>query len=90
MQPLIQYYHDYFSNEKNDGYLLLKSSIALKVLLWKYGRCVDDGSAGLFVNLSEDKKQKYIGQAKRFYSEPEHIHIASKVAYMINLITSND
>lgn len=90
MTNLIQYYYDYFLNEKNDGYFLLKSSIALKVLFWKYGRCIEDGSAVLFVNLPQDKKEKYIEQAKRFYSEPEQVHTASKVAYMLNLITSND
>ena len=44
MQPLIQFFYDYFIDENKDGYLLLCSSVCLQVCNNLYDKFVMDNA----------------------------------------------
>ena len=90
MQPLIQYYYDYFTDPKNDGYLLLCSSVALGRLNGLYDRFVMDSIKPIEM-IEEEEKKKYWQQALRFYPDTETRITAMKAAYtLVSLTGKND
>ena len=89
MQPLIQYYYDYFINEKNDGYRLLVSSVCLKVLNGLYDRFIMDSIKPIEM-LDESLKLKYWEQAKKFYTGQQQQIRAMKAAYTLESITGKN
>ena len=88
MMPLIQYYVDYFNDENNNGFLLLKSSVCLNVLSYLHSKFIRDNEAVELKDLPQDKKEKYWELAKQYYSETDKRTQASKTCYVLELITS--
>lgn len=87
---LIQLYYDYFTNPKNDGWRLLGSSVCIIVLLELYKKFLDKKEIVSIEELPTDKKQIYWDMAGRFYQNPTYRIKASKAAYVLELITSNE
>lgn len=89
MTALIQYFYNYFIDEKNDGFLLLNGSVCLKVMNGLYDKFVLDSIKPIEM-LDEEQKQKYFTQSKRFYTErPKQIE-AMKAAYILESITGKN
>jgi hypothetical protein len=86
MQPLIQYYYDYFINEKNDGYSLLVSSVCLKICGGLYDRFIMDSIKPIEM-ITDTEKRIYWEQAKRFYSDETTRVKAMKACYVLVSIT---
>lgn len=89
MTKLIQYYYDYFTEPKNDGYNLLVSSVALKILNGLYDKFVMDSIKPIEM-ISEEEKQKYWNQALRFYAGETKRIEAMKAAYVLVSITGKN
>ncbi len=88
MIELIRYYVDYFLDENNDGFLLLKSSVCLNLLNYHHRLFIRDNEAVELKDLPQDKKEKYWNLAKQYYSETDKRTQASVAAYTLELITS--
>lgn len=89
MTPLIQYYYDYFTNEKNDGYRLLCSSVCVNMLNGLYLCFMKDGIEPL-ENLPQERKEKLWSHAIKYYPEKEKRIRASKAGYVLELITAKN
>lgn len=89
MNPIIQYYYNYFIDEKNDGFNLLCSSVCLLILNGLYNRFVMDSIKPIEM-LDEEQKKRYWEQAKRFYSDKEKRIEAMKAAYTLESITGKE
>lgn len=78
------------SQEKGgDCWIVIKCSVPLILLHELYNRTIKEGGIPI-EGLSVDKKLKYYSIACKYYNEPELRIKASKAAYMLALITSND
>lgn len=89
MNNLIQYYYNYFIDEKNDGYLLLVSSVCIKLLCGLYDKFVMDSIKPIEI-IEKPLQLKYWEQAKRFYpDEPTRIK-AMRAAYILTCITGKN
>ena len=86
---LIKYYYDYFINDKNDGWLLLKSSVCLILLNELYTTFTSEGITPIEA-LTEIEKKKYWEAACKMYDSKDVRITAAKAAYVLNLITSKD
>lgn len=86
MQPLIQYYYNYFIDEKNDGYRLLISSVCLKICCGLYEKFVMDSIKPIEM-LDEETKQKYWDKAKEYYAGETKRIEAMKTIYVLHSIT---
>ncbi len=84
-------YVDYYNKHGEDKTydFCLKTGVALSVLCSLYERFVKEGIADM-ANLPQEKKEKFWIVACKYYPEmPERLK-ASKAAYVLSLITSND
>ncbi len=90
MNPLIQYYSDYFSDENKDGYRLLCSSVCVNMLNGLYLAFVRDGIPRIEDLEDKELKTKFWDKAKEYQQEhPERVK-AYKAAYVLSLITSTE
>lgn len=89
MSPLLQYYHDYFSDETKDGYRLLCSSVCVNMLNGIYLAFMKEGIEPL-EDLSQDKKEKFWEQAIKYYPDTETRIRAAKAGYVLSLITATE
>lgn len=87
---LIQYYYDYFTSGKNDGWRLIGSSVCVTILSELYKKFMDNKEAEPIENLLIEQKKKYWDIAGRFYSETALRVKATKAAYVLELITINE
>jgi len=87
---LIQFYYDYFTDSKNDGWRLIGSSVCVIVLLELYKKFLDNGEIVTIEELPEDKKKMFWDISCRFYQTIEQRIRASKASYVLSLITSNE
>lgn len=75
--------------EKDSGYNIVKLNVPMRLLHDLYTKFLLEGIDGI-EKVSKEKKQKYFNIASNFYEEiPDRIK-ASKAAYVLDLITSND
>ncbi len=75
--------------EKDSGYDIVKLNVPMRLLHDLYNKFLLDGMDGI-ETVSKEKKVKYFNIASKFYEElPDRIK-ASKAAYVLDLITSND
>lgn len=92
MQSMYTYYANEFvslNEQGKDGYLLLCSTVCVKLLSELYRKFISEGIEPI-ENLSKEKKLKYWNAAKKYWqTEPEAIK-ASKACYVLDLITSTD
>lgn len=89
MEKLIQFFYDYFINEKNDGYLLLCSSVCLKICNGLYDKFILDSIKPIEM-IDEDLKKKYWEQAIRFYQHKPTRIKAMITAYTLEQITGKN
>jgi len=89
MQPLIQFFYDYFIDEKKDGYLLLCSCVCLQVCNNLYDKFVMDSIKPIEM-LDDSINRKYFNQAKRFYTDKPKQLQAMKAAYVLESITGKN
>lgn len=89
MIHVIEFFHKYFSDENNDGYRLLNSSVCLTICEGLYTRFLKDGIEPI-EELPEERKRKLYNESIKYYSSKEQIVKASKTAYVLQLITSNE
>lgn len=85
---LICWYGEYFINEKNDGFRLIKSKVCIELLSEMYEKFIRNKEAEPFEIINHEKKRKYYDTACKFYSEMEDRLKASKSCYVLELITS--
>ncbi len=89
---LIVWFADYF-NELNskgkDGYCIINGSVPCTLLSEKYSQFIKEGISPI-EKLTTEKKKKYFNIAKQYFTEKEEQIKASKAAYILDLITSND
>ncbi len=76
-------------DEGKDGYIVIKSTVAVKALFRLYEKLslID---VPTIETLPLEAKTKYWEIAKQTYTELEFAKKASKAAYMISLITNTD
>lgn len=86
---LIQYYYDYFTGKKNDGWILIGSSVCVIILSELYNKFVKNNEAVPIENLLIEEKKLFWGIAMKYYNEKEQQIKAAKAAYVLSLITSN-
>lgn len=79
----------YLQDKGVDGYSLIKLDVPLKMLMHLYDRFEMSEIRPIEI-IEEDKKQRYWNIGKSFYENKEEVIRASKAAYMLSLITSND
>lgn len=72
-----------------DGFILLKSSVACKLLNELYNKFILDGIPPI-ESLPEDKKINYYNISKKHCEDKDYLIMVSKAAYVLNLITSNE
>lgn len=89
MKPLIQFFYDYFIDEKNDGYALLCSCICLQVCNGLYDKFVMDSIKPIEM-LDEEVKRKYWDISKRFYTDTNKRMQAARTAYVLESITGKN
>ncbi len=83
----VDYYNKYGEEKTYD--FVLRTKVALSVLNSLYDGFLKDGVPDLGT-LPEDKKKKFWDVACKYFTElPDRLK-ASKAAYVISLITSND
>lgn len=71
------------------GYYVVGLFVPMKLLYDLYNKFMKDGIAPI-EEIPEDKKRKYFNIASVYYDQtPERIK-ASKAAYVLDLLTSND
>lgn len=89
MTQLVKYYYDYFIDENNDGYLLLCSSVCLRILNGLYDRFVMDSIKPIEM-LPLEQNKKYNQQALRFYQDKPTRYKAMITAYVLESITGKN
>jgi len=87
---LILWYVEYFNEEKNDGWRILCGKVNVSVLHELYLKFMKGNEVPPIENLELNKKQKYWDIAGKYYSEKEQRVRATKAAYVLSLITSNE
>ena len=87
--PLIQFYADYFLNQK-DGFALLHNGVALKTLSSLYTRFLSEGDIVSIDQLPEPKKAKYEHLGLKYERDNYPKEKVMQSAYVLELITSTD
>ena len=72
------------------GYDLIKMSVPLTLMNDLYFKFMKDGGIEPIENLPKEKKQFYFDQSCKYYEFTEQRIKASKAAYVLDLITSNN
>ena len=85
---LIQYYNDYFTDEKNNGFDLLCSTVCVMVLSELYERFVFNKEVPPIETLVIEQKKKYWEAAGKYWDDKDKRVKATKAAYTLALITS--
>lgn len=85
-------FSDYFNEQQENGgsgYMLIGLAVPLRLLYELYNTFIKDGIDPI-ENVSKDKKCKYFAIAQTFYTDTPTLIKASKAAYVLDLITSNE
>lgn len=69
------------------GFMVLKSSVILNAMYWLYLKLVLTGEIKPIEILGVEEKNFYWEVAKRYYTEKDQAVMASKAAYILDLIT---
>lgn len=77
------------SEEKDSGYYLIRLAIPMKLLYELYLKFMRDGITPI-EEIPTDKKQKYFNISRKYYSDLKDQIRASKAAYTLDLLTSNE
>lgn len=88
--PLILLFYKLFTDrveKKQDGYGIVKYDIVMSVFYSLYERSVEDKSMVPIEDIEKEKKQLYWTMAKNYYQEKEIAIKASKVIYVLSLLT---
>lgn len=80
---------EFEAKEKDSGYFIIDGRVAMQLLNELYNQFMRDGIEPI-ESLPEERKKKYWMIAKKYYQEKEHAIMASKAAYVLDLITSNE
>jgi len=80
---------EYEANEKDSGYFIIQGVIAMQLLNELYNQFIRDAITPI-EDLPEERKKKYWAIAKKYYQVKEHAIMASKAAYVLDLITENE
>lgn len=75
--------------ENKDGFLIIKSSVAVKVLCSLYERLILV-DVPCIESLTKEEKEKYWEIGKQFYELENDAIKASKATYMVALITNTN
>lgn len=81
---------EFETKEKDSGYFIIKGSVAMQLLVELYKQFLRDNDVKALEDLPVERKQKYWNIAKKYYTEKEHAILASKAAYTLDLISSNE
>ncbi len=88
----VELFFKFEENKKDSGYLILKSSVALKLLNELYLKFIADKQSNVLPieSIPIEKKNRYWSIAKVYYEEKEKAIECSKACYVLDLITSNN
>lgn len=75
--------------EKDSGYYLIGLAIPMKLLYGLYLKFITEEIPPI-ENIPTEQKQKYLTIAKKYYTDLKDQIKASKAAYVLSLITSNE
>jgi hypothetical protein len=84
-----QYFNDAEQKQKDSGYYLLGLKVPLQLLFNLYSNFLKDGITPI-EEIPQEQKQKYFNISKRYYTETKDQIKASKAAYTLDLLTSNE
>lgn len=84
------FYVPYFTDENNDGYKLLCSSVTVNILSNRYREFVMDGDAAELESLPKEKKEFFWKYAIKYYDTTEKRKMACEAAYALELITGKN
>lgn len=86
-ENIISYYYNYFTNDDNDKFILLKSSVCLIVCNGLYNKFIKEGIPTL-ESLPLDKKTEYWKYACMYQPSTQKRIEASRTLYVLHLISA--
>lgn len=75
--------------EKNSGYYLINLIVPMRLLFELYNKFMNDGITPI-ENIPTEQKQKYFNISRKYYNDLKDQIKASKAAYTLDLLTSNE
>jgi len=90
---LFKFYIEFFlkmTKEGKDGFLIVKSTVALKLLNNLYVKLVNENEIIPINELPEERKLMFWEIAKKYYDDQDKCILASKAAYALTWLTNTD
>lgn len=78
------------NSKSKDGFILLKSSVAIKLLNFAYKTLIQENEIIEIENIPVEKKSYYWNIAKRYYEQQNKCIEASKAAYALSWLTKTE